>query len=134
MSIETSVTIKRGKAQPSTATTYVPRAFGGTLVIPGKAQGPIATGVEVQLDNISEFVVASSGGAIPNNSYTLISLGGGIPDIQNGDLLIDEGTEPWNIDTHTSSGKAEYRASGTPDIYPYDHMEIRVTRFVEKTP
>ena len=110
MSIETSVTIKRGKTQ-----------------------NVIGTGVEVQLDNISEFVIASSGGAIPNNSYTLISLGGAIPDIKQGDLLMDEGTETWNLDTVTKSGKAEYRASGTPAVFPYDHLEIRVTRYVEQT-
>jgi hypothetical protein len=91
------------------------------------------TNIAVQLDNISAVVIANSGGAIPTNSYNLISTQG-VPDILHDDLLIDEGTNAWNVDTRTTSGKAEYRVSGNPEVYPFDHLESMVTRNVSKTP
>jgi len=108
MSIVTTVTVKRAGVQQH-------------------------TGISVQLDNISAIVIANSGGAIPTNSSTLISLQG-VPDILHDDLLIDEGVAAYNLDARTTSGKAEYRVSGNPEIYPFDHLESMVTRNVGKTP
>lgn len=85
--------------------------------------------VSVQLDNISAVVIASSGGAIPNFSYNAYAQGR--PDIDQGDTLID--MNPLALDAKTSSGKVEYRVSGLPEFFDYDHAEMMVVRYRERT-
>ncbi len=85
--------------------------------------------VRARLDDISLMVIAGSGGAIPHDSYTLISLGG-VPDVRRGDLLIDAST----ADSNTASGYAEYRVSGKPEPFDTDHLEVMIVRVVGKTP
>jgi hypothetical protein len=75
----------------------------------------------VRLDNISPIVIAGSGGAIPYNSYMLISLRG-IPDIAQGDLGAD------------TASTDQYRVSGTPEPFDADHLEVLVEKVVVKTP
>lgn len=108
MSIFTTVTVKRANAQ-------------------------LSTHIAVQIDAISAVTIAAMGGAIPVNSSHLISQQG-VPDIQQGDYLIDEGTAPYNLDAKTGSGKVEYRVSGTPDVYPFDHLEVLIERFKQVMP
>lgn len=132
--ILTTVSVQRGSGQVSSVTRYVPRAFGGTLVLTTQVQPTyVATGVSVQLDNVSLYVMLAAQGLIPENSYTLISLQG-VPNIQRGDLLIDEGLNSWNYDTSTQSGKAEYRVSGNPEFFGFHHMEVQVTRYTGTKP
>lgn len=89
---------------------------------------PSLSAVRAQLDNISLSVIAGVSGAIPHNSFTFISLDG-VPDIRQGDLLTDAST----ADTKTASGFAEYRASGEPEPFEGDHLEIQITRVTVKT-
>ena len=77
--------------------------------------------VPIRLDNISPIVIAGSGGAIPYNSYMLYSLQG-IPDIAQGDLLLD------------TASSDQYRTSGTVEIFDADHLECLVEKVVIKTP
>jgi hypothetical protein len=100
-----------------------------TTVLVKRATVQLYIHISVQLDDISATTVAMSGGMIPENSSLLISQQG-VPDIQTSDYLIDEGKAPENLDSKTLSGKAEYRVSGKPQIYPYDHLEVVVTRYV----
>src|SRR5882724_3624330 len=96
-----------------------------------KRAGTVVSGLTVRarLDDISLMVIAGSSGAVPYNSYTLISLGG-VPDVRQGDLLIDAST----ADTKTPSGYAEYRVSGSPEPFDTDHLEAMRTRVASKTP
>lgn len=84
--------------------------------------------VHAQLDNISLQVIAGSNGAIPHNSFTLITIDS-VPDIRQGDLYIDATT----ADSKTASGYAEYRVNGNPDFFYQDHVEVMLTRIVVKT-
>lgn len=77
--------------------------------------------VPIRLDNISPIVIAGAGGAIPYNSYMLFSLQG-IPDIIQGDLLLD------------TASSDQYRTSGTVEILDADHIECLVEKVVVKTP
>lgn len=85
-------------------------------------QTPRATGVLVQLDDISLYIQTLAGGSIPENTFTLYSLVG-IPDIQLSDLLIDEvyrdpkSGNPWH-----------YRVRGTPDRNYEAYLSVMVDR------
>jgi hypothetical protein len=96
-----------------------------------RRSGTLVSGLTVRgrLDDISAVVIAGSGGAIPYNSKTFISLGG-VPDVRQGDMLIDT----HQADTNTPSGYAEYRVSGSPEEFDTDHLESQITRVVSKTP
>jgi hypothetical protein len=104
-----------------------------TTVIVKRATMQLYTHIAVQIDNISAVTIAAMGGAIPVNSSNLISQQG-VPDIVQGDYLIDEGKSAENLDVKTGSGKAEYRVSGTPEIYPYDHLEVLIERYKQVGP
>lgn len=105
-------------------------AFATTVTVKRAGTQRLAH-IPVQIDNISLAVIAASGGAIPNNSYMAYSLMG-VPDIQQGDLLIDERVSATDI--RTTSGKAEYRVSGNVEIFDQDHLEVMIVRYSEKTP
>ncbi len=75
----------------------------------------VSTGTPVQIDNISLSVIAASGGAIPQNSMTLISLFGPL-DIRLSDYLIDA------TSTH-------YRVKGTVEAFD-DHIEVLIVKEV----
>jgi hypothetical protein len=77
--------------------------------------------VPIRLDNVSPLVLAGAGGAIPYNTYEMYTLQG-IPDIQQGDLLLD---------THSTD---QYRVSGNPEILDTDHIECLIEKVVSKTP
>ena len=77
----------------------------------------VSTGTPVQIDNISLSVIAASGGAIPQNSMTLISLFGPL-DIRLSDYLIDENA----TSTH-------YRVKGTVEAFD-DHIEVLIVKEV----
>lgn len=75
----------------------------------------------IRLDNISPIVIAGSGGAIPYNSYMLFSLRG-IPDIAQGDLLLD------------TASSDQYRVSGTVETFDGDHLEVMIEKVMVRTP
>jgi hypothetical protein len=77
--------------------------------------------VPIRLDNISPIVIAGAGGAIPYNTFTLYSLQG-IPDIAQGDLLLD------------TASTDQYRVSGTVEVFDADHIECLIEKVVVKTP
>jgi hypothetical protein len=85
-------------------------------------QTPRSTGNLVQLDDVSLYIQALSGGSIPENTFTLYSMVG-IPDIQLSDLLIDEcyrdpkTNTPW-----------QYRVRGTPDLNYGAYLSVQVDR------
>ena len=71
-----------------------------------------------RMDNIS-VVIASSGGAIPNNSATFISAPGTDPDIRQGDVATDQ-------------NGTTYRVSGEPEhMDVLVHLEVMMTKYVE---
>ncbi len=90
-----------------------------TSVTVQRPQGTtVSTGTPVQIDNISPSVIAASGGMIPQNSMTLISLFG-VPDIRTSDFLIDENA----TSTH-------YRVKGNPEAFDLDHLEVLIVKEV----
>lgn len=92
------------------------------LFVNTKRQGVAhLSSVPIRLDNISPVVIAGAGGAIPYNSYTLFSLQG-VPDILNGDLLLD------------TASTDQYRVCGNPEMFEGDHLEVMVEKVVVKTP
>jgi len=97
-----------------------------SFTIERPAGTPIATGVDCQLDNITVMVAPGSGGAVPYNSYMLISLSGPI-DIANGDLLLDE------VNVDAKGNPVQYRVSGNTEQFD-DHSEVMVTKNVQVTP
>jgi hypothetical protein len=88
----------------------------------------IQTGIACQLDDISIVVKAGSGGAIPYDSYMLISLFG-CPDIRQGDLLVDE--NPLHVDTY--GNQLQYRMSDNPEVFD-DHLEGMIVLLRQKAP
>ncbi len=130
MGFATLVTIKRGNPITVTNSTYVPRAFGGTLILSTSTTttNVKAQHIPVRLDNVSPVVVAQMGGASPYNTYRLESMAG-VPDIRTSDQLMDE----YNIDPLTGNNVL-YRVMGNPESYDSSYLECLVEKIVGKVP
>jgi hypothetical protein len=98
--------------------------MSGSIIVKNQRGNPATTifpHEPVRLDNISAIVIAGSGGGIPYNSFMLYSERG-IPDIKQGDLLI-------NIYTNE-----QYRVSGFPEIFDESYIGAMVEKIVGNKP
>lgn len=82
---------------------------------------PVLTMEPFRIVEISPTVIAGSGGAIPNFSYTAYSRRGQ-PDVEMGDLFTD-----------TVTGE-HYRVSGLPSKKDLSFLKVQITRFGIQTP
>ncbi len=83
--------------------------------------------LDLRLDNISPIVIAGSGGAIPYNSYLAFTLGAVYDAL--GNILVQQG-DLW---TDIVSGE-QYRASGNPEVFDEDHIEVLAEKTKVSTP
>src|SRR5579859_410074 len=130
MGFATLVTVKRGNPTTLTSNQYIPRAFGGTLVLSTTTtvSNVKAQHVPLRFDNVSPIVAAQLGGASPYNTYRIESMVG-VPDIETSDQLMDE----VNIDPKTGANVL-YRVMGNPEQYDGSYLECIVEKIVGKVP
>jgi hypothetical protein len=99
---------------------------------------PYAFPVTMQIDNMGLIEAAAMGGAVANYPFDAYVFGVPLATdgnylIQQGDMLIDQNVQPFDYDTKTASGKAEWRVAGIPEPFEASHVELKVIRYREKT-
>lgn len=88
---------------------------------------PIRPGLPVEIQNMSWQTAKENGAQSPYDAFWIRTTGGGIVDVQRGDLLIDE-TE---IDPLTNAN-TQYRVFGRPKNYDASATTIPAEQIIGK--
>lgn len=83
-----------------------------TTITIQRAKATLRTGLPVEIQNMSWQTATEHGAQSPYDSFWIRTTGGGIVDVQRGDLLIDEG----EVDPLTNAN-TKYRVFGRPATY-----------------
>lgn len=99
-----------------------------TLMTIKRGGSVIYQNILFKIDNKSQ-VVAVEHREVPEDLYYALTYPGFVPVILQGDLLVDQGSGPQNIDPNPAlppNTPMAYRVKGNPKTFAFHHVEAQV--------
>lgn len=99
-----------------------------TMVTIKRNGATIYQNILCKFDNLTEDVIVDHH-EVPEDFYRWMTYPGYVPVVQQGDLLVDQGTGPQNIDPNPAlpaNTPMQYRVRGNVETFAFHHVEAHV--------